>query len=253
VNFVNLVKLINIDSLALSLAFLMPTLICGFGWNDFRGGFFYAGIIRLVFVHHATFLVNSLAHTFGAHTYSDRNTPRDSVVTALLTFGEGYHNFHHEFPNDYRTGIKFYHYDPTKWLIRFLAFFDLCHNLKEFSKNEIKKGEVQMLQKKVDRISNELSWGRDIKSLPVWTMSDITNSLNAGDKVIIIDNVVYDISRFVDHHPGGPVILTYLGTEASSVFHGDRLHHHSNAAINLLSTMRLARYVPTNLDKSLAE
>jgi len=229
---------------ALLLAFIIPSLICGIMWDDFKGGFFYGGVIRLIIAHHSTFLVNSLAHTVGTHTYSDSLTPRDSTLTALLTFGEGYHNFHHEFPNDYRNGIKFYHYDPTKWLIRVFSIFGLAHNLKEFPMNEINKGEVQMLQKTVDRLNNGLSWGRDVKSLPIWMMSDVTKALFAGEKVIVIDNVVYDISRFVDIHPGGQVIMSYLGTDASSVFHGDGgIHLHSNAAINLLSTMRLARYV----------
>jgi stearoyl-CoA desaturase (delta-9 desaturase) len=49
--------------------------------------------------HHATFFVNSLAHTLGSATFDDKHTPRDSWITAILTLGEGYHNFHHEFPN----------------------------------------------------------------------------------------------------------------------------------------------------------
>jgi stearoyl-CoA desaturase (delta-9 desaturase) len=59
-----------------------------------------------VFVHHATFCVNSLAHYIGSHTYADNHTPRDHFVTALMTLGEGYHNFHHEFPQDYRNAIR---------------------------------------------------------------------------------------------------------------------------------------------------
>jgi fatty-acid desaturase len=61
-----------------------------------------------VFVHHATFCVNSLAHYVGSHTYADNHTPRDHFVTALVTLGEGYHNFHHEFPQDYRNAIRWF-------------------------------------------------------------------------------------------------------------------------------------------------
>jgi stearoyl-CoA desaturase (delta-9 desaturase) len=43
------------------------------------------------------------------------------VVTALVTFGEGYHSFHHRFPFDYRNRIRWYQYDPSKWLIWSLA------------------------------------------------------------------------------------------------------------------------------------
>jgi len=61
---------------------------------------------------------------------------------------------------------------------------------------------------------------------------------------IVIDNVVHDVTVFVDNHPGGSVIKTYVGKpDASAVFYGG-VHDHSNAAINLLSTMRIARYHP---------
>ncbi len=36
---------------------------------------------------------------------------------ALFTFGEGYHNYHHEFQHDYRNGVKPWQWDPTKWAI----------------------------------------------------------------------------------------------------------------------------------------
>lgn len=48
------------------------------------------------------FCVNSLAHWLGEQPFDDRRTPRDHFITALVTLGEGYHNFHHEFPSDYR-------------------------------------------------------------------------------------------------------------------------------------------------------
>ena len=40
------------------------------------------------------------------------------MITAFVTIGEGYHNFHHQFPMDYRNAVKWYQYDPTKWFIR---------------------------------------------------------------------------------------------------------------------------------------
>jgi stearoyl-CoA desaturase (delta-9 desaturase) len=49
--------------------------------------------------------VNSLAHWIGEQPFDDRRSPRDHVLTALVTMGEGYHNFHHEFPSDYRKSF----------------------------------------------------------------------------------------------------------------------------------------------------
>jgi cytochrome b involved in lipid metabolism len=90
--------------LAPLMGLVVPTIACGLLWGDYWGGYFIAGVARLVMVHHSTFFVNSLAHYAGAATYTDGHTARNSWITALLTLGEGYHNFHHEFPNDYRNG-----------------------------------------------------------------------------------------------------------------------------------------------------
>jgi stearoyl-CoA desaturase (Delta-9 desaturase) len=74
------------------MSLIVPTLVCGFGWGDWLGGFIYGGILRIFFVQQATFCVNSLAHWLGDQPFDDRNSPRDHVLTALVTLGEGYHN-----------------------------------------------------------------------------------------------------------------------------------------------------------------
>lgn len=100
-------------------------------------------------VHHATFCVNSVAHYFGSFTYSDQRSPRDSWLVGLITFGEGYHNFHHEFPYDYRNGAEYHSFDPTKWLIWTLSFVGGTYDLMKFDNETIEKGKVQMLEKQV--------------------------------------------------------------------------------------------------------
>lgn len=92
--------------LIVGMGFIFPTAVAGLLWNDWRGGFFFAGAARLLFVHHSTFCVNSLAHWLGDTPFDDKHTPRDHFITALCTVGEGYHNFHHQFPMDYRNAIK---------------------------------------------------------------------------------------------------------------------------------------------------
>ena len=87
--------------LAVLFGIMLPTLICGYGWGDFRGGFFIAGILARVVVMHSTFCINSVAHYMGDITYSTISA-RDNWVTSLITFGEGFHNGHHEFPFDVR-------------------------------------------------------------------------------------------------------------------------------------------------------
>jgi fatty-acid desaturase len=78
----------------------------------------------------STFCVNSLAHWLGETPFDDKHTPRDHFATALVTIGEGYHNFHHQFPMDYRNAIRWYQYDPTKWFIWACQKLGLASHLK---------------------------------------------------------------------------------------------------------------------------
>jgi stearoyl-CoA desaturase (Delta-9 desaturase) len=93
------------------------------------GGVLWGSLLRVVLAHHSTFLVNSAAHCFGRQPYTTRNSARDSLLVALLTLGEGYHNFHHAFPADYRNGRRWYQWDPTKWWIIALRSIGLARNL----------------------------------------------------------------------------------------------------------------------------
>lgn len=92
-------------------------LVIGFLLQDFFGAFVIATLLRLFIVHHGTAFINSAAHYWGEKTYSKELSAVDNFFLALLTFGEGYHNYHHVFSSDYRNGVKWYHYDPTKWLV----------------------------------------------------------------------------------------------------------------------------------------
>ena len=93
------------------------------------GGMIYGGFLRVVVVHHATFLINSAAHTWGTQPYSTANTSKDSPLLSFFTFGEGYHNFHHTFQADYRNGHRWYHWDPSKWLIQSASWVGLTKEL----------------------------------------------------------------------------------------------------------------------------
>jgi len=83
-----------------------------------------------VVLQHCTFCINSLCHYIGRQTYSSKCSARDSWLTALVTFGEGYHNYHHEFPYDYRNGVKPWQFDPTKWIIWTLSKVGLVKHLR---------------------------------------------------------------------------------------------------------------------------
>ncbi|EIE84760.1 hypothetical protein G6F46_001296 [Rhizopus delemar] len=225
---------------ALGMGFLFPTLVAGLGWGDFRGGFFYAAVARLVFVHHATFCVNSLAHYLGEASFDDHNTPRDHWITALATLGEGYHNFHHQFPQDYRNAIKYTQYDPTKWLIIILSWFGLAYELKEFPSNEVSKGRIFMQEKKIREEKSKLFYGVPLKDLPVYTWEEFQSLvLNENKKWILIEGVLYDVKNFMKEHPGGVKYLsTAIGKDMTTSFNGG-IYNHSNGARNLLTSLRV--------------
>jgi len=220
---------------------VMPTLVGGL-WGDMRGAYFYASMWRMVFVHHATFCVNSLAHWYGDKTFSDFHTAWDSWVTAVLTLGEGYHNYHHEFPSDYRNGIRYYQYDPTKWLIKGLSLFGLTYNLRMMETNEIEKARLQMIQRHIDEDVSRLKFGKGIDHLPSMPWEDLSARINKGEKLIVIENVVYDVQSFVDQHPGGrQTLLNVLGKDVTSLFKGvDAEHEHTKEAYKFLAAMRVA-------------
>ena len=111
--------------------FVLPMLI-GFlhrGWVGALSAFLLAGVCRTFLVLNSTFCINSICHMWGDQPNGDQNSSRDSWWISLITFGEGYHNYHHTYPRDYRNGPKWYNFDPSKWLIFSLYAVGLAKEL----------------------------------------------------------------------------------------------------------------------------
>jgi len=130
--------------IAITVAFVLPAVI---GWLyggpvAALGAFLIAGIARVVVVHHMTFCINSLCHWIGDRPYSTDCTARDSFLMAVFTFGEGYHNYHHEFQYDYRNGVRPWQFDPTKWTIWFLSKIGLVSSLRKVPEEKILKARI---------------------------------------------------------------------------------------------------------------
>jgi len=150
-------------AIAIFMGFLLPTFI-GFlleGAKGALGGFLHAGAARIVLVHHMTFCINSLCHWIGSRPYSGKCSARDSFLMALVTFGEGYHNYHHEFQYDYRNGVKPWQWDPTKWTIWLLAKVGLVSDLRTVSEDRILRAELheknRLLEEALKKSSTPLS------------------------------------------------------------------------------------------------
>lgn len=140
----------NYLTIAILVGVVLPTVI-GYFLGSALGGFALAGIGRIVLVHHCTFFINSLAHMVGSRPYTDTNTARDSAIIALFSYGEGYHNYHHIFPTDYRNGIRWYHFDPTKWLIKTLSLIGFTYDLKKVPEKLIIQAKLEMNLKKLQK------------------------------------------------------------------------------------------------------
>ena len=171
--------------------------------------------------------------------------------------GEGYHNFHHQFPMDYRNAFRWYQFDPTKWFIAICGFLGLATQLREFPSNEIEKGALAMKLKELKGVQDSLRWPIPVKELPIVTWSVCECAIcppHAGMKLITLRNTwllllvqeqsnartlilisgfIHDVSDFLDDHPGGPGLLSAnSGKDMTASFFGG-VYNHSNAAHNV--------------------
>jgi stearoyl-CoA desaturase (delta-9 desaturase) len=122
-------------------------LVIGWALHDLWGFFVMGVLLRIVLTHHTTFLINSAAHWFGTRPYTDANTARDNPLLAPFTFGEGYHNFHHMWPGDYRNGVRWYQFDSTKWLLNGLSWLGLVGHFRRVPDTTIRRAKLAMEKK----------------------------------------------------------------------------------------------------------
>ena len=130
-------------------------LVLGVLFGDLVGMLLLAGVLRLVLSHHFTFFINSLAHMWGKRPYSDQNTAVDNGMVALLTWGEGYHNYHHAFQADYRNGVQWWQYDPSKWLINVCAWTGLVYDRRRTPAFKIQRARLQMDLLRLSKLAEE--------------------------------------------------------------------------------------------------
>lgn len=162
----------------------LPCLLVGYLTGSWLGSFALVGFLRVTGVHHATFFINSLCHMLGKRPYDDNQTARDSFFLALLTFGEGYHNFHHTFQLDYRNGIRWYQWDPTKWAVNLMSRVGLASNLKRTS-------EISILRAKMKVLANKYNHSHDHKN----SLDELSNQVQAALKQLVDLKNEYQIKR----------------------------------------------------------
>ncbi|KAJ7161251.1 hypothetical protein C8R43DRAFT_880841 [Mycena crocata] len=232
--------------LALFFGFVLPTLL-GTIWGDPSGAFVWGGLVSRLAIWHCTFLVNSLAHWDGLQPYSDEDTSRGNFLLALLTGGEGSHNFH-SFPHDWRSGPHIYNWDPSKWIILALSRLGLVSGLRSVREKDMKEALEYMQFKEKHGVApsiEDASWEGEIWDIP--RAHDYIKS-KPGSCVVLIEDYFVDVTAYLGEHPGGATLLRKYSVrpqqdplDASWAFDGG-LNNHSRSARRRMHEFRIAHF-----------
>ncbi|KAK6199915.1 uncharacterized protein RJT21DRAFT_37628 [Scheffersomyces amazonensis] len=231
---------------------LIPGLITVYFCDDsLIHGIIYPGILRMFLCQQSLLATESLCHlksiqvTIPSQPFNDKNSSHNcyNPLMSILTYGQCYQNYHHEFPHDYRSTSSLFAYDPTKWFIWSLEKLGLIEGLCITPNNLIVQLKIQQQQAVLNRMRSQLNWGTPISKLPLITPKDfkriIGSSSNKDRIYIIIQNIIHDVTPFMEQHPGGvPLLKASHGKDATKAFFGG-VYGHSTAAQNLLATMRI--------------
>ncbi|KAL1722203.1 hypothetical protein EV715DRAFT_270635 [Schizophyllum commune] len=225
--------------LAVSLGFIAPSLI-GMLWSDPMGSYIWVGLVARLF--------SALAHWDGLQPYSDENTSRGNLILALLTGGEGNHNFH-TFPHDYRSGPSYLDWDPTKWIIAALHRLGYVKGLRRARDADLRAALAHMQSKghhdhETSDEEDEEPWNG-----PVWSVADLKDKASQGTCLLIIEGYVVDATAYLGEHPGGASILRKYAfsskreetIDATWAFEGG-LNNHSWPARRGMRELRVAKF-----------
>jgi stearoyl-CoA desaturase (Delta-9 desaturase) len=103
-----------------AVSLLLPALIGGLWGMSFHGAltaFFWASLVRVALLHHVTWSINSICHTFGKEEFEVRDRSRNVAWLAVASFGESWHNLHHADPTCARHGALKGQLDPSARVI----------------------------------------------------------------------------------------------------------------------------------------
>ncbi|ERL96241.1 hypothetical protein D910_01529 [Dendroctonus ponderosae] len=126
--------------LMLLACFITPVAVPMYFWKETFLNAFSLNIVRYLIIVHNTFTINSFAHRFGYRPYNRFIVPGDSLNLSLVTCGEGFHNYHHTFPWDYRSAeFGKFSFNLTRRFIEFFNQIGWAHDLKFASEDMIKK------------------------------------------------------------------------------------------------------------------
>jgi len=118
---------------AVLASLLLPALLGGlitWSWIGALTAFFWAGLVRIAFVHHVTWSINSVCHVFGTRPFKTRDNSSNVAWLAIPAFGESWHNLHHADPTCARHGVLKGQMDLSAELIRGLERMNLAYDVR---------------------------------------------------------------------------------------------------------------------------
>lgn len=117
----------------------MPTILPVILWNEsITNAYFIPAILRYIVTLHVTWLVNSVAHMWGFKPYDKNINPVENFLVSIGAVGEGFHNFHHTFPQDYATSeYGAAYFNLTKGFIDFMALIGQAYDRNKISAETI--------------------------------------------------------------------------------------------------------------------
>ena len=121
------------------LGYLLETMFPALGVT--AGQFFvWTFFVSTVALLHGTLMINSLAHVWGKQRFKTTDNSRNSIILALITLGEGWHNNHHRYPHSTRQGFAWWEIDITYYGLRLMSMLGLISNLKKVPHKILKEG-----------------------------------------------------------------------------------------------------------------
>lgn len=115
------------------LGLLVPAALGGLltmSWVGVLLGFIWGGLVRVFFVHHVTWSVNSICHFWGAKPFNTGDESRNNAVFGVLAMGEGWHNNHHAFPTSARHGLRWWQLDASYVVIWVMSKIGLAWDVR---------------------------------------------------------------------------------------------------------------------------
>lgn len=152
----------NYLSLVLLFCFLLPSYIPVLWGENLWNAFYVCVLLRYTFTLHVTWMVNSVAHMWGTKPYDKNINPVETKIVSFLAVGEGFHNYHHTFPWDYKTAeLGGYSLNITKLFIDLMAKIGWAYDLKTVSQD--------LIERRVKRTGDGSHpvWGWDDKDMPI--------------------------------------------------------------------------------------